>query len=76
VITFSASNTVTRLSTNLTPTPLLTGRFIGGYFQVDAVQGTVLVHFNANYRSVTLLGEDSARQGRPDPAAGQLPRQG
>lgn len=36
--------------------PLLNGFFIGDYFEAFAQPGRVLVHFNANYRRVELLG--------------------
>ena len=35
---------------------LLLGYFIGDYFQVFARRGIAYVHYNANYRSVQLLG--------------------
>jgi hypothetical protein len=42
--------------------PILGGSFIGDYIEVFADRGRAWTHFNANYRSVTLLGE-----GRPLP---------
>ncbi len=36
---------------------LVGGFFIGDYFDVDLVRGTAYVHFNANYRSVRVLGQ-------------------
>ncbi|MEP6761880.1 MAG: hypothetical protein ABJA93_11025 [Sporichthyaceae bacterium] len=42
--------------------PLLGGTFIGDYIEVFAVRGTAYVGYNANYRSVQLLG-----QGNPIP---------
>jgi hypothetical protein len=40
--------------------PLLGGRFIGDYIEVDAVKGRAYVHYNANYVKTPLLFE-----GRP-----------
>lgn len=40
--------------------PLLGGRFIGDYIEVDAVKGRAYVHYNANYVQAPLLFE-----GRP-----------
>jgi hypothetical protein len=37
--------------------PALGGLFIGDYFEVSARNDTALTHFNANYRSVKILGE-------------------
>lgn len=37
--------------------PLLDGRFIGDYIEVVARGGEALVHFNANYRRMPVLGE-------------------
>lgn len=37
--------------------PILHGLFIGDYFQVIADSGRILVHYNANYRSVRLVDE-------------------
>jgi hypothetical protein len=37
--------------------PILHGQFIGDYFQVTAHAGRIVVHYNANYRSVRLIDE-------------------
>jgi hypothetical protein len=48
---------VTRESNESEADPLLGGFFIGDYIEVAAHQRTVYVHFNANYRNVTVLGQ-------------------
>ena len=53
---------VTQVSNETEADPILGGFFIGDYFDVHLMGGTAYVHFNANYRSVPLLGE-----GRPIP---------
>jgi len=53
---------VTQVSNETEADPILGGFFIGDYFDVHLMGGIAYVHFNANYRSVPLLGE-----GRPIP---------
>ncbi|MGY2704242.1 hypothetical protein ACVW2K_003826 [Nocardioides sp. HB32] len=48
---------LTRVSNETEADPLLGGAFIGDYFEVLARHDVALTHFNANYRSVKLLGE-------------------
>jgi hypothetical protein len=48
---------VTRLSNDPDSDGVLTGFFIGDYFEVALLRGTAYVHFNANYRSVKLVGD-------------------
>ncbi len=48
---------ITRESNEPEADPTLGGLFIGDYFEVFADRGTALTHFNANYRSVPVLGE-------------------
>lgn len=51
---------LTRPSNETEADPVLGGSFIGDYFEVIARKNTALTHFNANYRSVKLLGEGFA----------------
>ncbi len=53
---------VTPFSNEPEADPVLDGRFIGDYIEVDARDGEAYVHYNANYVSVPLLGA-----GRPVP---------
>jgi len=48
---------VTPLSNEPEADPLLGPAFIGDYFEVNAQNGRAVVHFNANYTSIPLLGE-------------------
>lgn len=48
---------LTRLSNETESDPLLGGFFIGDYIEVYAHSNQALVHYNANYRSIRLLGE-------------------
>ena len=48
---------VTRTSNETEADPLLGAFFIGDYIQVDAVDGTAYVAYNANYHHVRLFGE-------------------
>jgi hypothetical protein len=57
---------ITKLSNEPEADPLLGGFFIGDYIEVFAHDKKVWVHFNANYRSVRLLGE-FAEDGVPIP---------
>ena len=45
--------------TEADPAAAFGGTYIGDYIQVVAVDGSAYVHFNANYRSQSLLGEGS-----------------
>jgi hypothetical protein len=47
---------LTSLSNESEADPVLGGLFIGDYIEVYASGGKALVHFNANYRSIRLLG--------------------
>ncbi len=60
------SRRITKLSNEPEADPLLGGFFIGDYIEVFAYDKDVWVHFNANYRSVRLLG-DFAEDGVPVP---------
>ena len=55
--TVSNRQIVTPVSNETEADPALSGFFIGDYFEVAAYNGTAYIHFNANYRSVALLGE-------------------
>jgi hypothetical protein len=48
---------LTRPSNESEADPLLGGAFIGDYIEVFAHEGRAWTHYNANYRSVPLLGE-------------------
>jgi hypothetical protein len=48
---------VTRISNEPEADPILRGVFIGDYFQIDANDGRVYVHYNANLRHVPLIGQ-------------------
>ena len=48
---------LTLLSNESEADPVLRGLFIGDYIEVFASKGSALVHYNANYRQVRLLGE-------------------
>ena len=48
---------LTSLSNEPEADPLLGGSFIGDYIEVFALQNRALVHYNANYRQIQLLGE-------------------
>jgi hypothetical protein len=48
---------VTPTSNETEADPILHGAFIGDYFQVAAHAGRIVVHYNANYRSVRLIDE-------------------
>jgi hypothetical protein len=48
---------LTRVSNESEADPLLGGSFIGDYIEVTARDGLALVGYNANYRSLPLLGE-------------------
>jgi hypothetical protein len=48
---------LTRPSNESEADPLLGGAFIGDYVEVFAHEGRAWTHYNANYRSVPLLGE-------------------
>jgi hypothetical protein len=52
-----ARHRLTPLSNETEADPLLGGAFIGDYFEVQARHDVALTHFNANYRSIKLLGE-------------------
>lgn len=47
---------ITRPSNESEADPILGGSFIGDYIETDVRRGTAYVHFNANYRSIRLLG--------------------
>ena len=64
LVTLSASSgavlkrqRVTRVSDETEADPLLGGGFIGDYFDVHLLKGLAYVHYNANYRSVRVLGQ-------------------
>ncbi len=48
---------LTSLSNEPEADPVLGGFFIGDYIEVFALQNRALVHYNANYRQIQLLGE-------------------
>jgi hypothetical protein len=48
---------LTSVSNESEADPVLGGAFIGDYIEVLARHDTALVHFNANYRSIQILGE-------------------
>ena len=48
---------ITSFSNESEADPLLGGFFIGDYIEVFAHRGTALVHYNANYTQLRLLGE-------------------
>jgi len=48
---------LTSLSNESEADPVFGGLFIGDYIEVFAKGGKALVHYNANYRQVRLLGE-------------------
>jgi hypothetical protein len=48
---------LTQTSNESEADPLLGGFFIGDYIEVFAHQGTAYVHYNANYRSIRVLGQ-------------------
>jgi hypothetical protein len=47
---------VTKVSDETESDPILNGRFIGDYIQVEAINGLAYVAYNANLRSERLLG--------------------
>jgi hypothetical protein len=51
---------LTQVSNEPEADPLLRGSFIGDYMEVVALNGTDLVHYNANYRRVPLLARGRA----------------
>jgi hypothetical protein len=48
---------ITGLSNETEADPILGGFFIGDYFDVQLLRGMVYVNYNANYRSVRVLGQ-------------------
>jgi len=48
---------LTPVSNETEADPFLRGLFIGDYFEVFAQRGVAYVHYNANYRSVRVLGQ-------------------
>jgi hypothetical protein len=48
---------LTRLSNEPEADPVLGGFFIGDYIEVFALNNRALVHYNANYRQIRVLGE-------------------
>jgi hypothetical protein len=48
---------LTRPSNESEADPILGGFFIGDYIELDIEAGRAYVHYNANYRSVRVLGE-------------------
>lgn len=51
---------LTAVSNESEADPLLGGSFIGDYIEVFARAGTAYVHYNANYRSLRLIGQGLA----------------
>jgi hypothetical protein len=47
----------TSLSNEPEADPVLGGFFIGDYIEVFALRNRALVHYNANYRQIRVLGE-------------------